>query len=172
MASISKQSEEAISVDIVRTVSVPDIQERRQKLDQLETAMLQQNQVEIPVEHRFCGNIYAREIIIPAGTLLVGRIHKFDHFDVMVSGDITVSTDTGEVRRLTGFNLFEARAGKKRAGYAHKDTRWITFHSAEERDPDEMFEFLTCSSFEELEEFNHLLETAMQQQEQRIAANE
>ena len=151
------------SLALVKAVSVITTDERREKLNQLETAMLQEDQVNIPVEHRFSGGIYAREITIPKGTLLTGRIHKFDHFDIMLSGDVTVSTDNGEVKRLTGLNIMEGKAGKKRAGFAHEDTHWITFHCAEERDPEEMYEFLTCGSFQELEEFNVMLENAMSQ---------
>lgn len=157
--------EEAKSLALVAAVSSVDIQDRREKLDKLEQVMLQEEQVPIDVAHRFSGGIYAREITIPKGTLLTGRIHKFDHFDIMLSGDISVSTDTGEVKRLTGLNIMEGKAGKKRAGYAHEDTHWITFHSAEERDPEEMYEFLTCGSFEELEEFNFLLSQAVKQLE-------
>ncbi len=151
------------SLALVKAVSVIATDERRKKINNLETAMLQEDQVDIPVEHRFSGGIYAREITIPKGTLLTGRIHKFDHFDIMLSGDVTVSTDSGEVKRLTGLNIMEGKAGKKRAGFAHEDTHWITFHSAEERDPEEMYEFLTCGSFEELDDFNFMLESAMAQ---------
>jgi hypothetical protein len=157
---------ESKSLAIVKAVSAVATEERRQKLSQLETLMLQEEQVEIPVEHRFSGGIYAREITIPKGTLLTGRIHKFDHFDIMLSGDVTVSTDNGEVKRLTGLNIMEGKAGKKRAGFAHEDTHWITFHSVDERDPEEMYNFLTCGSFEELEDFNLMLENALAQIEQ------
>jgi len=151
------------SLALVKAVSVIATEERREKLNSLEQSMLKEDQVEIPVEHRFSGGIYAREITIPKGTLLTGRIHKFDHFDIMLSGDVTVSTDNGEVKRLTGLNIMEGKAGKKRAGYAHEDTHWITFHSVEERNPEEMYEFLTCGSFQELDEFNVMLENAMAQ---------
>jgi hypothetical protein len=163
MRETNTKLEESRSLAIVAAVSSVDIAERRGKINALEQAMLQEEQVPIDVNHRFNGGIYAREITIPKGTLLTGRIHKFDHFDIMLSGDISVSTDTGEVKRLTGLNIMEGKAGKKRAGYAHEDTHWITFHCAEERNPEEMYEFLTCGSFEELEEFNHLLEQAMKQ---------
>lgn len=163
MEETNTKLEESKSLAIVAAVSSVDIAERRGKINALELAMLQEEQVPIDVNHRFNGGIYAREITIPKGTLLTGRIHKFDHFDIMLSGDISVSTDTGEVKRLTGLNIMEGKAGKKRAGYAHEDTHWITFHCAEERNPEEMYEFLTCGSFEELEEFNHLLEQAMKQ---------
>lgn len=163
MKEVNTKIEESKSLAIVEGVSSVNVAERRSKINALEIAMLQQEQVPIDVKHRFNGGIYAREITIPKGTLLTGRIHKFDHFDIMLSGDITVSTDTGTVKRLTGLNIMEGKAGKKRAGYAHEDTHWITFHSVNERDPESMYEFLTCGSFEELEEFNHLLEQAMNQ---------
>lgn len=155
--------DESKSLAIVKAVSCIATDERREKINNLELAMLQEDQVEVPVKHRFSGGIYAREITIPKGTLLTGRIHKFDHFDIMLSGDVTVSTDNGEVKRLTGLNIMEGKAGKKRAGFAHEDTHWITFHSAEERNPEEMYEFLTCGSFQELDDFNLMLENAMAQ---------
>ncbi len=148
------------SLEIIDDVGM-DTEERRHSLRKLELAMFEMDQVKIDPIHRFCGDMYSREIVIPKGTLLVGRIHKFDHFDVMLSGDISVSTDEGIQRRLTGINVMEGKAGKKRAGYAHEDSRWITFHSAEERDPEDMYEFLTCGSFEELEDFNKRLSLAM-----------
>lgn len=148
---------------IIEATSCTDTNKRRERLNNLEQDLLKEPQIEIPVKHRFVGGMYSREITIPKNTLLTGRIHKFDHFDIMLSGDITVSTDNGEVKRITGLNILEGKAGKKRAGIAHEDTHWITFHSAEERDPEEMYEFLTCGSFQELDNFNLMLENAMAQ---------
>jgi len=114
-------------------------------------------QIDIPVKHYIHGGMYGREIVIPKGTLLTGQIYKFDHFDVMIDGDVTVSTDTGEVKRFTGYNCFSGMSGKKRAGYAHKDTTWITFHPFDGQNikGDEIQRFLTAESFEELEEFTN-----------------
>lgn len=146
-------ADESNSIGVVQSVCDGDLEQRRSSIIALEQLMKLEQQVEITPIHRFSGGIYSREITIPKGTLLTGRIHKFDHFDIMLSGDVTVSTDNGEVKRLKGLNILEGKAGKKRAGYAHEDTHWITFHSAEERDPEEMYELLTCESFEELEGF-------------------
>lgn len=117
-------------------------------------------QIEIPVKHHIHGGMYGREITIPKGALITGQIYKFDHFDVMISGDITVSTETGERKRFTGYNCFKGESGKKRAGYAHEDTTWITFHPFGEdvsTDGDAIQEFLTAKSFEDLNEFNRLV---------------
>lgn len=106
-------------------------------------------QVEIPVVHRYSGGIYAREIIIPKGIMLTGRIYKDDHFDVMVYGDVTVTTDEGR-KRLTGFNISIGNRGKKRAGYTHEETKWITFCSSKKMDDDNYLDHLTVGSFDEL----------------------
>lgn len=110
-------------------------------------------QIDIPVKHHIHGGMYGREITIPKGSIITGQIYKFDHFDIMISGDITVSTDSGETKRLTGFNVFKGMSGKKRAGYAHEDTQWITFHPFDGADGDEIQDFITADTFDELDNF-------------------
>lgn len=110
-------------------------------------------QVDIPVKHYMHGNMYAREITIPKDTFITGQLYKFDHFDVMIKGDITVSTDEGVRKRLSGYNVFKGLSGKKRAGYAHEDTTWITFHVAKGKDGDEIQSGLVVDNFAELEDF-------------------
>lgn len=152
-------------LDVIKSMSTTSQAENRARIHSLESCLLEQEQVEIPVRHEFCGGLYAREIRIPKGTIMTGRIHKFDHFDVMISGDMTVSSDSGEVVRLKGYNLFKGFAGKKRAGYAHEDTVWVTFHDAPERPPEHMIDYLTTATYEELDEFYAVLAKVLEQQE-------
>ena len=79
----------------------------RNKILQYEEFAKAQPQIEIPVTHYIHGGMYVREITIPKDTLITGQIYKFDHFDIMISGDVTVSTDTGERTRFTGYNCFK-----------------------------------------------------------------
>jgi hypothetical protein len=74
--------------------------------------------------------MYVREITIPKGTILTGAVHKFDYVDIMLSGDIAVATPDG-MKRLTGINIMAGPAGRKRAGYAYEDTRWLTVHKTD-----------------------------------------
>jgi len=128
-------------------ISAKDVQ---CKIEALEREWMKEPQVDIPTVGRHAGGIYAREIIIPAGTALTGRIYRDDHFDVMVYGDVTVSSDDG-IKRLEGFHIFKGNKGKKRAGYTHKETKWITFCVSSEMSDDECLDALTCSSFAQLE---------------------
>lgn len=119
------------------------------KIEALEQHMLEHEQVEIPAIEDFSNGLYTREIIIPKDTLLTGRIWKHDYVDIMLSGDITVGTADG-VKRLTGPNICDGSAGRKRAGYAHEDTHWITVHRVDQME-DDMEEHL---SFFSMKEFN------------------
>ena len=125
-------------------------QSTRDSLMALESQLKEMPQVEIPVIHRHSGDIYVREITIPAGVMLTGKIYFNDHFDVMVYGDITVTSDEGR-QRLTGFNIFEGKKGKKRAGYAHAETRWLTFCACPEMPDDDYIDYLTTEDFKDLE---------------------
>ena len=140
-----------IDADIIIECASGPIAEQstRDKIQSLESVLSKLPQVDIPVVHRYSGGIYAREITIPAGVMLTGRIYKEDHFDVMVYGDVTVTTDEGR-KRLTGFNISKGNTGKKRAGYTHAETRWITFCASDEMDDDDYLDHLTADSFDKI----------------------
>jgi len=137
--------------EIISSVSGPIAEASiRQKIEALEEEWAKLPQVDIPEVHRFSGGIYCREIIIPEDTFLTGRIWKDDHFDVMVYGDMTVTSGEGR-KRLTGFNIFKGKRGKKRAGYAHSETKWITFCTSPEMDDEDYIDYHTCTSFADFE---------------------
>lgn len=92
----------------------------REQIERLERILLQGPQVDLPMKHYFAPGIYAREMFIPAGTVLTGDVHKTEHIATFV-GDITVWTDDG-MKRLIGHHTFSSKAGAKRVGYAHSDT--------------------------------------------------
>ena len=89
--------------------------------------------IELEVKHHFAPGIYARELFIPAGTLLTGKVHKTEHLNILVKGRIEIS-NMGESREMIAPQTFVSPPGTKRAGYAHEDTIWITIHATEETD--------------------------------------
>src|SRR6185503_2625921 len=70
-------------------------------------------QIDIETTHHFAEGIYGREIFIPAGTVLTGKIHRTDHLNFLMQGDITVWTDDG-MKRLQAPAIIKASAGTKR----------------------------------------------------------
>lgn len=124
----------------------------RGKLERLDAALAALPQTEMPVKHRFSRGVYARELLIPKGTVLTGRIHKYTQINVLLKGDISVLTERG-IERLVAPVVFESPAGAKRAGYAHEDTTWLTFCGADTTDPDVLEDELTTKTYAEYERF-------------------
>lgn len=107
-----------------------------EKVEALEALILKHPQVDLQTRHELSGGVYARTILIPAGTVLTGARHKKDHVNI-VFGDITVSTDDG-MKRITGYNVIPTKAGMKRVGFAHADTAWTTVCQTELTDIEEI----------------------------------
>ena len=99
----------------------------------LEDEMCKHPQVELEVKHHFAPGVYARELFIPKGVLLTGKIHKTEHLNILAKGRIEIS-NMGESKELTAPCTFVSPPGTKRAGYAHEDCVWITIHPTEETD--------------------------------------
>ena len=110
----------------------------------LEQAIYKLPRVELPVYHDFCKGIYARTIIIPAGTVLTGAVHKDECFFLVRHGCILITTDDKPIKAEGGF-MSISKAGTKRAGIALVDTLVTTFHSNPEelREPDELWDHFT-----------------------------
>ena len=110
----------------------------------LEKVLRSLPQVEIPLFHDFCKGIYARTILIPAGTMLTGAVHKDECFFLIRSGCIIITTDKEPIKAESGFMAL-SMAGSKRAGFALVDTLVTTFHANPEelREPDEIWDNFT-----------------------------
>jgi len=106
-------------------------------------------QVDIKPVHYFAKGLYAREIFIPKGTLLTGKIHKSEHLNVISKGDISVVTEFGTKRIIAPFTMV-SQPGTKRVGYAHEDTVWTTIHATEETDMEKVERELIAEDYEEL----------------------
>lgn len=106
-----------------------------------------------PLKHTFANGIYVREIFIPATTLYVSRIHKFDHPRILLSGELTTVNEFDGLQRMRGPVSMICRAGTKRVGYAHSDCRIVTIHRTDETDPVLAARRVYCDTYEELETF-------------------
>lgn len=124
----------------------------RDKVSIIEAEMLKHEQVEIPLKHYFSPGVYAREITIPAGTLLTGRIHKFEQLNILSGGEISVLTDDGMKRVSAPFTVVSP-PGTKRIAFAHTECTWTTILATEEKDPDKMEALFTVATEQEFIEF-------------------
>jgi len=100
---------------------------------------------ELPLKHHLCNGVYARELFIPAGVVLTGKIHKTKHISIIMQGDISVMTEEG-MKRIKAPAVIESEPGMKRAGFAHTDTIWITIHPTQLTDVKEIEDSLFYDS--------------------------
>lgn len=121
----------------------------REKVLSLEDKMRERpDQIHIEPVHYVAHGLYAREITIPKGTLLTGKIHLFEHINIISKGDISVLTEEG-VKRIKAPATLISRPGIKRVGFAHEDTVWTTIHACHETDPEKAEKLLVVDTFEE-----------------------
>lgn len=142
--------ENAVPSVAVRLPTVPT----RSDIMALEDAMrLHPHQVEIEPTHYFFEGGYAREITIPAGTLLTGKVHSGEHMNIVSRGSITVWTEDG-MKRVSAPFSFVSRPGTKRVGLAHEETVWTTIHAnpTNEHDLTRLEEMLIISANNQLED--------------------
>lgn len=105
-----------------------------------------------PLSHWLAPGIYAREIHLPAGTLVVGKIHRHRHFNIISKGKISCYTEFG-MEHHTAPASFISEAGTKRVVYTHEDAIWTTIHPnpTDETDVSKLEEMFTAMEYAELE---------------------
>lgn len=103
----------------------------RQKVETLQQELSKLPQYEPETKHYFHGGMYCREVFRHAGVLVVGAVHKKEHFYLIVSGTVAITDGEGNVQEVTGPHLFQSKPGTKRAVYAVTDALCMTFHAIE-----------------------------------------
>jgi hypothetical protein len=88
-------------------------------------------------EHYFHAGMYARKLTRPAGTLIVGKVHKKDHFFLCAKGEIIAWSEKGMVHLYAG-DIIESKPGTKRVTLAVTDAIGITLHKTDKTDLDEI----------------------------------
>lgn len=110
-------------------VAPPEIM--RQKVESLQQELSKLPQYEPETKHYFHGGMYCRKVFRHAGVLVVGAVHKKEHFYLIVSGTVAITDGEGNVQEFTGPHLFSSKPGTKRAVYALTDAVCMTFHVTE-----------------------------------------
>lgn len=119
------------STDLVALPNVPT----RDQIEALQVELQKLPPAEPVTEHHFADGMYARSVSRVAGTLVVGKVHKKEHFFVLVSGEMTVWTEAG-MKRVTAPFIWVSKPGTKRVTLAHTDSTAMTVHRVSSMDLD------------------------------------
>lgn len=87
-----------------------------------------------PLRHQFAPGVYAREITMPTGHLIVGRVHKTKHFNIISKGDVSFWMPGEPIRRVQAPYTFLSECGAQKVLYVHEETVWTTIHPTDETD--------------------------------------
>lgn len=107
------------------------------KIDALVREIAARPQVDCPVQHYFGPSIYIREVVMPAGTVVVGKYHKHDHLCNMIEGHMIVVNEDGEQTEVVAPAVFMAKKGRKTA-YILKTVRFQNIFSTDETDVEKL----------------------------------
>jgi len=110
----------------------------REQIDQIQAELITMPQVDLPTEHYFSeSGMYCRKVFRPAGTVIVGKVHKQHHLFLCAMGEIIVWTEKG-MRKLVAGDVVESKPGTKRITLAVTDAIGITVHRTDKTDLDEI----------------------------------
>ena len=124
----------------------------REKMGSLEDALMaHENQIELEAKHHFSHGTYVRELEIPEGVVMTGKIHRFSCTNILLKGKVRVITDEGEYD-LAAPHIMITGPGVKKAFAALEDSIWLNVHPWDgEETLEEIEERLIVPSYEALD---------------------
>jgi quercetin dioxygenase-like cupin family protein len=119
------------------TVLTLSTQVTKEQIERLQSQMAAMPQAELVTEHSFSPGMYLRKVFRPAGTLIVGKVHKEPHFFLCAKGEIIAWTESG-MKHLYAGDVLESKLGTKRVTLAVTDAIGITIHRTDKTNLDEI----------------------------------
>lgn len=106
---------------VLSTPSLPAMSEATiARMRAIEDRALELPQVSTETHHVLHAGLYVRTILLPAGTMITGALIKIATL-VIVEGDVIVWLGDAS-KRLLGYNILPASAGRKQAFFALEDS--------------------------------------------------
>ena len=129
---------------------------RREAILRLQDAIISEGRdvgpASCPVKHHFAPGSYGREMTLPAGLVVVGKIHKHAHINVISKGRVQVFTEQEGVLELAAPRTFVSSPGTKRVVHVLEETVWTTVHVTDKTDLAEIEREVIATDFMEVEQ--------------------
>ncbi len=111
------------------------------------------------VKHMHAPRMYVREITMPAGMLVVGKVHRHAHANFISKGKVHVITEHGEAV-LEAPCSFISEPGTQRVVHVLEECVWATVHSTDKTDLADIEREVIADSHDDIEldgEFKEVL---------------
>ena len=144
----------------IYSIEIPAIPELtlRDKLNIIEKKIKEAPDVQYgnscPLTHSFAKGLYIRKITVPAGKMLISKVHKDTYAFFILEGEFETITKDG-VKRITAPDYMIMTAGERHNALTLKDTVVVTVHATEETDIEKVENELVYQPFNS-EEYREL----------------
>lgn len=122
--------------------------ELRSRIFAFEEEQKKKPQVELKVVHHFSHGVVARELHIPAGVEVTGKIHKYANLNTLSQGEMLLITEQGAVHVKAPYTVVSP-PGTKRAALALTDCIWTTYLGTHLTDAEQIEQEFTTNSEQE-----------------------
>ncbi|MDO8969042.1 MAG: hypothetical protein Q7U74_00035 [Saprospiraceae bacterium] len=114
---------------------------QRQRIEILEWSIKQlddaKGEFDYDYRHILHDGWYIRMMKIPAGDLVIGKVHKTRHMNYLLSGTASIVSDDIQIQATAQFS-FESNINTKKAVFAHSDIIYATTHKTHKTDLNEI----------------------------------
>jgi hypothetical protein len=127
-------------------IDLNELQKKEQFLKTLDIFKIQRvcetmPQGECPLEHEFADGIYSRKMTVPANALVIGKIHRFSTYNILLKGSCSIyAGENLPVKKIKAPFTFTSEPGTKKIAYFHEDSIWINVLPTTETDIDKIEE--------------------------------
>ncbi len=111
---------------------------------------------EFPLKHSFADQIYIRQMNMKKDTLVVGAIHNHLHVWFLLTGSLTIVTETSSEDFIAPCYVI-SKPGAKRVIYAHEDSIFVNIHKNPDniKDIDQLEATIVSKNYKEYEEYTN-----------------
>jgi hypothetical protein len=102
---------------------------------ELTNACRELEQVECPVKHDFADGVYARTMQVPAGTFVIGKMHRFKTLNIMTKGRALVYVGDGiPAKEIVAPFTFTSDPMTSKMAFFVEDSEWVNVHPTDKTD--------------------------------------
>ncbi len=109
----------------LKPIEVSELLKNATTIDDVVQKCLTLEQPDIKTTHLFNGGMYVRTFYPMANSLIIGKIHKFAGFNILLKGSVTIF-DGGNVQTFNAPHTWEAPANAQKIGLFHEDSEFTS----------------------------------------------
>lgn len=139
MTELALETHETNIVPQLETARVITKKDIREGIADLEAKLLARPDCTFEAEqlmHHFTDGIYARTVLMRAGEVVVGKIHKHEHLVIVSAGHARVVSEEFGAKDIIAPCIFKSPPGVKRALLILVDCVWTTIHKNSDNEQD------------------------------------